>query len=205
MKIEFDALHGKLHYSYPNEVDRAARSPADGSIIPCGSISRRLDGQIASHSTASRQRRDLRLARLAEPGIWRTASSTTPANIASGPDRSEPCVLAVQSDLEGRDASRCRRRSAKLAGETRPSTLSDDVRGRSATGSIFTSGTLRKDGCGSVTATCVGGSVGIGVRAAPERGDEDAVTDRGRARVAGSDGSFEGRAKQASTRAFRGA
>ena len=176
LKLDLADLRGKVRYRYPSDVDAEA-------------LTGRLFGRPAKF-TVNSDNGQVRIglsgrASAREVTDWRAIPN--PPGLADGefdytaeyrikPGSGDPSVLVVQSNLAG-VALGMPGALGKTAAESRPSTLSivfadrdrlDFHLGDAAQGWLrFGDNGVR------------GGSIGIGVPAAPERGDEDAVTIEG--------------------------
>ncbi len=176
MKIEFDALRGKLQYSYPSVVTAHALTgrwfdhPVRFNIASAdGQIQVKISGK--ADTTQITDWRGLPNPHLADGEFNYTGEYRI------RPGSSEPATLTVQSDLKGVTLA-LPAPLGKLADETRPSTLAmtfaadsdrlDFDLGDAAQGWLrLSDGVVR------------GGSLGIGVAPAPEQGNEDVVTVEG--------------------------
>lgn len=176
MNVELGGLHGIVRYRYPNEIegesitgrmfDRPARfgvTSADGVIRVA------FDGRVGAKEAAD----------------WRGFQNP---GLADGefdfvgeyrirPGSSEPSVLALQSDLSGVTLG-LPAPLGKEAAESRPSTLTM-VFANDHDRLDFQLGDVAQGWLRIAEGGVRSGSIGIGVEAEPERGDEDAVTIEG--------------------------
>ncbi len=176
MKVDFGALRGKLHYRYPNEIEaesvtgRLFDRPARFAVTSeDGQIRVAFDGRAAAKEIT-----DWRA--LPNPGLA-DGEFDFAGEYRIRPGSSEPSVLALQSDLVGVTLG-LPAALGKQSEDSRPSTLTlvfandhdrlDFHLGEVAQGWLrIAEGGVRS------------GSIGIGVEAAPEHGDEDVVTIEG--------------------------
>ncbi len=176
MKIELGALRGKLRYSYPTTVTGRALT---GRLFeyPVRFDVASEDGQVRikfSGKAGMKQITDWRA--VPNPGLADGEFDYT-GEYRIRPGSNEPAILDLRSDLQG-VALALPAPLGKLAEEVRPSTLKMTFAGDSdrldfGLGNVA-DGWLRIDD-GSVR----GGSIGLGVDAAVEQGDEDVVTVEG--------------------------
>jgi uncharacterized protein (TIGR02099 family) len=176
MKVELGALRGKLHYRYPNEIDgesitgRLFDRPARFAVTTQdGQIRVAFDGRAAAAELT-------RWRGLPNPGLA-DGEFDLAGEYRIRPGSNEPSVLALQSDLVGVTLG-LPAALGKESSVSRPSTLTlvfanDHDRLDFHLGDVA-QGWLRIADGGVRS-----GSIGIGVEAAPEHGDEDAVTIEG--------------------------
>jgi uncharacterized protein (TIGR02099 family) len=176
LKLDLGALHGKVRYRYPSDVDAEA-------------LTGKMFGRPAKFAVSS-ENGQLRIAMSGRANVrevteWHAIPN--PPGLVDGefdftseyrikPGTADPSILLVQSNLVGVTLG-MPGALGKAAEESRPSTLTivfmdhdrlDFHLGDAAQGWLrFGDSGVR------------GGSIGIGVPAAPEHGDEDAVTIEG--------------------------
>ena len=173
MKLELGSLRGKLHYRYPAQLDADSIKgslfghPAEYAVhTEAGQVRIAFKGHAAVHELT-----DWRS--LPNPGLADGEFDFT-GDFRIRPGSNEAPVLAVQSDLVGVSLA-LPAALGKAAQEPRPSmlriTFANPANRLDVQLGDVAQGWLRMDANG-----VRGGSVGIGVDAATERGDEDAVT-----------------------------
>ena len=173
MKLELGSLRGKLHYRYPAQLDADVIKgslfgrPAEYAVrTESGQVRIAFKGHAAVHELT-----DWRA--LPNPGLADGELDFT-GDYRIRPGSNEAPVLAVKSDLVG-VALALPAELGKAALEPRPSTLritfANPANRLDVQLGNVAQAWLRMD-----TNGVRGGSVGIGVDAATERGDEDAVT-----------------------------
>jgi uncharacterized protein (TIGR02099 family) len=176
LELDFAALHGKVHYRFPNEVDAEGVS---GKLFerPAKFAVNSENGQIRIAMSGRGSAREIT--------DWRGVPN--PPGLADGefdftseyrikPGSSDPSVLLVQSNLVGVTLG-MPGALGKAADEPRPSTLTVVFTDRDRLD--FHLGDTAQGWLRFGDKGVRGGSIGIGVPAAPEHGDEDAVTIEG--------------------------
>ena len=173
MKLELGSLRGKLAYRYPAQLDADAikgslfgRAAQFAVSSEAGQVRIGFKGRASAHELT-----DWRL--MPNPGLAEGEFNFT-GEYRIRPGSNEAPVLSVQSDLVG-VALALPDALGKAAQDARPSTLRVMFTNPSNRLDIqlgdVAQAWLRMDGQG-----VRGGSVGVGVAAAVERGDETAVT-----------------------------
>ena len=176
LKLDLGDVRGKVHYRYPADVDADALT---GKMFgrPAKFAVNSENGQVRvamSGRTSAREITD-----------WRAIAN--PPGLADGefdfngeyrikPGSGDPSVLVVQSNLVGVTLG-MPGALGKTAQEARPSTLTMVFADRDRLD--FHLGDAAQGWLRFGDRGVRGGSIGIGVPAAPERGDEDAVTIEG--------------------------
>jgi uncharacterized protein (TIGR02099 family) len=176
MKIEFDGLRGKVHYRYPNEVEAENLT---GRLFgrPARFAAASADGQVRLSFDGRTSATELTNWRgLPNPGLADGEFAFT-GEYRIRPGSNEPAVLVVHSDLAGVTLA-LPPPLAKAAGEPRPSTVGLVFAG-DHNRLDFQLGTTAQGWLRLVDGAVRGGSIGIGVNAAAERGDENALTIEG--------------------------
>ncbi|HTK98161.1 MAG TPA: AsmA-like C-terminal region-containing protein [Pseudomonadales bacterium] len=176
LKVELGALRGKVHYRYPNEIDAEAitgrmfERPARFSVTSQdGVIRAAFEGRAAANEITDGRG-------LPNPGLV-DGEFDFAGEYRIRPGSSEPSVLVLKSDLVGVTLG-LPAALGKDASVSRPSMLTM-VFANDHNRLDFRLGDVAQGWLRIADGGVRSGSIGIGVEAEPEHGNEDAVTIEG--------------------------